>query len=205
MKKQRNKLVTTQKIIEAAEDLFLEKGPSETSMANIAQRVGVAQSLICYYFDTKEKLWGEVIKRAFADLLEVQGANRKNRAERDPEEFLIEAIYLYYQAIAKDDRLRRFIQWMEILEMPATEEMLAAFMTDVEYVRSLQERGEMSKDVDPIMFLFSCGAMTEGMAHRRKALTALLPNDTEEVIDRKYLASIEAFVQPYFVHRHAVK
>lgn len=46
-----------QKIIEAAKSLFIEKGFAETSMSEIAARVGINRPVLHYYFRTKERLF----------------------------------------------------------------------------------------------------------------------------------------------------
>lgn len=49
------------RIIEAARQLFVEKGFVETSMGDIAARVGVNRPAINYYFRTKERLFEAVL------------------------------------------------------------------------------------------------------------------------------------------------
>jgi len=48
---------TEQKILAAAEELFLEKGYALTSTVEIARKAGCNQALVHYYFRTKEKLF----------------------------------------------------------------------------------------------------------------------------------------------------
>lgn len=50
-----------QEIIDMAEELFLEHGIEKTSIAQIAQRIGVAKGLVYYYFKTKEDVLDSVI------------------------------------------------------------------------------------------------------------------------------------------------
>ena len=50
-------------ILEAAESLFLEKGFARTTTTMIAREVGCNQSLIHYYFRTKEKLFQLVFEK----------------------------------------------------------------------------------------------------------------------------------------------
>ena len=62
---------TEQIILEAAEAEFLEKGYSNAKMMAIAQRAGVAHSMLHYYFRSKENLLlfpeqGELVPRDFA-------------------------------------------------------------------------------------------------------------------------------------------
>ena len=50
-------------ILEAAESLFLEKGFARTTTTMIAREVGCNQSLIHYYFRSKEKLFQLVFEK----------------------------------------------------------------------------------------------------------------------------------------------
>lgn len=49
-----------QKIIEAAKSLFIEKGFAETSMSEIAAKVGINRPALHYYFRTKERMFQAV-------------------------------------------------------------------------------------------------------------------------------------------------
>lgn len=57
---------TEQKILEAAEKLFLEQGFMKTTTAQIAKEAGCNQALVHYYYRTKEhlfeKVYGEKLK-----------------------------------------------------------------------------------------------------------------------------------------------
>lgn len=51
------------RIVEVAEDLFLDKGFALTSTTEIAKKVGCNQALVHYYFRTKENLFQQVFMR----------------------------------------------------------------------------------------------------------------------------------------------
>ena len=48
------------KILEAAQELFLEKGYMATSTVDIAKKVGCNQALVHYYFRTKQNLFKQI-------------------------------------------------------------------------------------------------------------------------------------------------
>lgn len=54
---------TEQAIMEAAEELFLEKGYNATSTVDIAKKAGFNQSLVHYYYRSKKNLFGLVFKK----------------------------------------------------------------------------------------------------------------------------------------------
>jgi AcrR family transcriptional regulator len=57
---------TEEKILEAAKEVFIEKGNDGTRMQEIADRAGINKSLLHYYYRSKEKLFGAVFKFAFS-------------------------------------------------------------------------------------------------------------------------------------------
>jgi TetR/AcrR family transcriptional regulator, regulator of mycofactocin system len=54
--RERKKLAMRQAILDAAYDLFAERGFAATTIDDIAERVGVSPRTIFRYFDTKEAL-----------------------------------------------------------------------------------------------------------------------------------------------------
>ena len=64
---------TEQIILEAAEAEFLEKGYSNAKMMAIAQRAGVAHSMLHYYFRSKENLFQGILQQKMRDMFSLQG------------------------------------------------------------------------------------------------------------------------------------
>jgi TetR/AcrR family transcriptional regulator len=66
-------------IINAATELFLDKGFASTSTTEIAKRVGCNQALVHYYFRTKERLFEAVFAEKFksfvTNILEISQGN----------------------------------------------------------------------------------------------------------------------------------
>ena len=54
---------TRDNILDAAEEIFVNKGFSGSSMKSIADKATVAKSLLYHYFASKRELWDEVIYR----------------------------------------------------------------------------------------------------------------------------------------------
>ena len=54
---------TAQRILDAAEDLFAEKGYSATSLGDVADRVGIRSPSLYNHFRNKEALYGAVLER----------------------------------------------------------------------------------------------------------------------------------------------
>lgn len=58
---------TAQKILDAAEDLFAEKGYSATSLGDVADRVGIRSPSLYNHFKNKEALYQAVLDRLLED------------------------------------------------------------------------------------------------------------------------------------------
>ena len=59
-----------EEIIRIATELFHEKGYHETSLDDIAERVGFSKPAIYYYFNSKDDILFEIVDRIVADALE---------------------------------------------------------------------------------------------------------------------------------------
>ncbi|MFD2784711.1 TetR/AcrR family transcriptional regulator [Hymenobacter rubripertinctus] len=63
------KVSTEELILEAAQQVFLEKGMSGARMQEIADRAGINKALLHYYFRSKEQLFKLIVGRAVGTLL----------------------------------------------------------------------------------------------------------------------------------------
>ena len=59
---------TRSRIVEAALEVFTERGFEGASTRKIASRAGVNHGLIPYYFGNKKKLWQAAVDDAFGDM-----------------------------------------------------------------------------------------------------------------------------------------
>lgn len=65
MVKQETPSTTEERILDAAKKVFVRHGLDGTSMQQIADEAGINKSLLHYYFRSKQKLFGTVLKYAF--------------------------------------------------------------------------------------------------------------------------------------------
>lgn len=63
-----------QQILDAAEQLFADRGYATTRIADICETAGVAKGLFYWYFENKESLFAELVRSMHKQLRRVQGA-----------------------------------------------------------------------------------------------------------------------------------
>ena len=87
---------TRESILDAAELEFAAHGYGATALRNIADRVGINQSLIRYYFGNKEKLFDEVFRRRGATLSALRHAALDSLLGKDPARLTLQAVLHSY-------------------------------------------------------------------------------------------------------------
>lgn len=66
---------TEQRILKAAEDIFLEKGFKQATMMKIAERAEVTHTMLHYYFRTKEQLFIRILDKNMSEMFtSIRGA-----------------------------------------------------------------------------------------------------------------------------------
>ena len=112
---------TAERILDAAEDLFAEKGYSATSLGDVADRVGIRSPSLYNHFRNKEALYGAVLER----LLEAFGAPL---AKLQDSPITRERIYEWLETIVRmhheRPNLARLMQHAALSGGPQTNEMI---------------------------------------------------------------------------------
>lgn len=86
--KARDAARTREAILQAAQQIFAEKGFAETGVRDITERAGVNQSLVSRYFGGKLKLFEEALEQAL-DARTITGLTRKNFGKRVVANFIL--------------------------------------------------------------------------------------------------------------------
>jgi AcrR family transcriptional regulator len=88
---------TRERILEAALELFRERGFQETTMREIATRAGVASGLAYYYFASKDAIVLAFYQRAKDELIEVLEPAHKEKRLAPRLQAIIEAKFSYFK------------------------------------------------------------------------------------------------------------
>jgi len=102
-------LETRQRILDAAEHVFQERGVSHTSLAEIASAAGVTRGAIYWHFENKAALFDAMVQRVF-DPLEAKLAELHDHPGENPIDAL-RAIALYFiDRVAHDPAYTRVLE-----------------------------------------------------------------------------------------------
>lgn len=146
------KNVTSDKILNAAQEEFLEKGFSGTSINDIGKKAGIHKSLIYHHFKNKEDLW----KAVKSKLLTTH--NEQTRLDDEFfrgtfEEFLTEYVKYRFDFYDKNHAIARLIAWQRLENERENLEGLhdSNWNSLVPQIIEFQRHGRIRGDLDPEM------------------------------------------------------
>jgi AcrR family transcriptional regulator len=138
-----------QQLLEAAEELFADRGYARTRIADICAQAGVAKGLFYWYFPTKEALFAELVRSMRLQLRRAQGAAMDGID--DPVEQIVRGTEASVRFIAEHHR------YFALIDVERSAPEVAAVLQDgsdvyatdvVRLVREAQARG-LVPDEDP--------------------------------------------------------
>jgi AcrR family transcriptional regulator len=180
---------TKARILAAAVREFSAKGISGARVDAIAERARINKRMLYYYFESKEGLFREILRRRLAE-----GA-AKLRASNvsDPERLAERTARLPEQR--EHTRLTMWEALETDTEHPVNEEMRRALYTDwVEAVREEQRAGRLPVDLDAAQLVLSEVCLTMG-PFLLPQLSRLVTGKSVE--DPEFLAEREEFLRAF--------
>lgn len=89
---------TRERILDAAEQVFAEKGMAAAPVRDIAARVGLNPASLYNHFAGKEELYEAVLERGLTPVLELLSDLMRGERTRDREELAIDQVVLHFAA-----------------------------------------------------------------------------------------------------------
>lgn len=106
---------TRNAILEAAAELFSQKGYDGTSMNDIAAQAKVTKSLLQYHFETKDNLWVQVMAAQFGEFL----VHVDEFLASDPTpDRLCELMVSRFRVFEKNPEVLRMLTWISLTNAP---------------------------------------------------------------------------------------
>lgn len=96
--RQRRKETRPQELLDAALDLFVEKGFAATRSEEVAQRAGVSKGTLYLYYPSKEELFKAVIRQKLSNLI-AEGQELVQQFEGSSSELLTELIGVWWERV----------------------------------------------------------------------------------------------------------
>jgi AcrR family transcriptional regulator len=121
----RNPARTRSIILDAAEQLFAEKGFEETTLAEVGRVAGVSRATPGYFFGSKAALHRAVLERCFEDVRRAvrEGKERALASGENPEVILAGAVADYADFVAARPNFVRLIEREALSDRKVLEDM----------------------------------------------------------------------------------
>ena len=187
-----------ERILDAAERLFIERGFTGVSIGDIATAVGVGKSLVMHHGGSKAALWDEVKQRMFASYAEGQLRMLEERPAST--ELLVESLRSYFTWLQAHPGFLRLMAWRD-LEIGTSLSGPEARLLELgrQRMREAREAGLLSPTVDPDLALFSVFAMLEAWFLSGKR--ACFPGRDDPGADARYLDNVLALLRHGLISR----
>jgi len=139
-----NNQTTENKVIDAAKQVFIEKGLEGTKMSDIAERAGISRTTLNYYYRTKENLFHAIIEQIFDILLpRVELISLENGDFASKVEMIVD---IYDDVLRKNENMPRFV-FVEIQRNPSLiSEFVARSAKAQLYISTISELLEHAVD-----------------------------------------------------------
>jgi AcrR family transcriptional regulator len=200
MRKTRDGESTKTQVIEAAKQVFAQRGFAGTSLAMISEECGISDGLILYHFKNKENLYRQVQEHLAAEYLAVISQAAKD--VQDPREIALATLQAAFRYWQEDQAYYRISLWAYLENQDTLieqEAMLTAGLA--EKVEQMQAAGQADGRFSPVALLtMTIGPLHFWVRHREMFRRALnLPGSPQELdrdFEAQYLQMIMKLYQP---------
>lgn len=189
-------------IMDVALEQFANNGYHATTVNKIARQAGISKGLMYNYFESKEELLAEIIKRSVGDVYSYFDINRDGYLTEDEFEFFIRRMHLmlmenktfwrlFFQLLmqteVRDHFIKSFLGSDSLLKSgtsPKSDLFLPQIMKIIaDYF--IRKKEKMNKEYDPVLEMNLFVITLEGFAIR-----CIYADDTETEINNMTLEKI---------------
>jgi AcrR family transcriptional regulator len=158
-----------EEILDAAKQVFADKGFHQTAIADIARTAKLSYGSVYWYFDSKESLFQALSEREEQALWQHVGAALVVSGDEDPERILTRGVRATFEFFAADPAAARLLSFDR-------------FTDDIErLIVDAQRRGVIVDGPSPVLARSVAGLIST-MAAQLSAESAFDPDETAEVV-----------------------
>ncbi|GGG62035.1 TetR/AcrR family transcriptional regulator [Paenibacillus radicis (ex Gao et al. 2016)] len=163
------KTTVQERILNAAEELFARNSFAGTRISEIALKAEVNQAMIHYYFDSKEKLYQEVLARLFQHWEQYVRSISWDGLE--PESIIREYIKVHYELKCQMPNLYKIFHWEaleggELFNKYASSTWVEDFLDKTQLFKEWKQAGIVDANVNETILLFSLWGMMNQFYYR---------------------------------------
>lgn len=184
---------TRREILDAAQELFVEKGFSGTSINAVATQAGVTKSLIFHHFGSKENLWSQMATRLYQRYHDIQ-MELMQKPSPDLYETLVASIKWHFDFLKQHPEALRLEMWEGLDGIVCKDKPDDVVKEGLKRFREGQEKGTIRKDIPPTMLMVTFLNMARhwffAKAHLGEHLNLNADGHTDDELDELYLESM---------------
>jgi AcrR family transcriptional regulator len=166
-----------QQLLEAAEQLFTERGYGATRISDICANAGVAKGLFYWYFPTKESLFAELVRTMR------QRLRRAQAAAMDPDADPVTRIRQGAEASVRF--MAEHQPYFALLDVERTDDTLAdvlkegsdVYASDVRRLVTLAQDAGLVPDADPAFYAIGVMGAVSSFSHAHRMSRVEMPID----------------------------
>ena len=173
-----------QEILNAALDIFIHKGFEAAKTQDIANAVGMSEGLLFHYFETKEKLYEELLKMA----VEGRKLALTGIINDGLEYFQTTAKMIFHYLKTEPFVAKMFVLAGQAQNDDALPESVKALMVKADFeptikkIKQGQKKGDIKKG-DPAALAFAFWGAIQGIAEQVALLPGIPVPDSEWIVD----------------------
>jgi AcrR family transcriptional regulator len=147
-------------IMETALELFASAGYHETSISNIAEKAGISKGLMYNYFESKEDLIKQIIRKGMDDLLQYFDPDQDGIITKEEIRYFIDKMF----AVMQQDMDFWKVYFMVLLQPPVFIVVEDEVRRPVNvFINMMKSYFETRGDEDPEMEAMVMGAILDGL------------------------------------------
>ncbi len=176
--RERNAARTRQRVLDAAETLFAERGYSRTSLNDVGAEAGVSRGTPGYFFGSKASLYQAVIDRCFERVRHAirSGKERALASGKDAEVVLAGAVSEYFDFMMEHPKFVRLMEWEALSggsQLQQASPLVEVVREALEAMGAELEVGPSHQQATAQLLLSIISLCSFPLIHSRTALSAL--------------------------------